>query len=429
MDLIIKGGRIVDLKMGIDEVLDVYIKDAKISSIQKPSECQTTDFKNTKTINAHGKVVVPGLIDVHTHLREPGYEHKETIKTGTHSAAAGGFTAVCCMANTNPVNDNKSVTQHILEKAHKEGYVKVYPIGAISKGLKGKKLADFHELKDAGVVAISDDGNPVMNSALMSKAMEYAKELNLSIVSHCEDIFLSSSGMMHEGLVSNRLGLKGIPSAAEAIMVARDILLSELTDAPIHIAHVSTEASIRLIRQAKKWGLKVTAETAPHYFTLTDEAVTNLDTNTKMNPPLRSKKDVEAIKEALADGTIDVIATDHAPHHLKEKDVAFDKAKTGIVGLETALPLTLKLIEEGVLTLGNAISKLTCNPARILKIEGGSLMVGKPADITLIDLERSYVVDIYAFKSKSKNSPFHGWKLKGKAILTIVDGQIISKDA
>lgn len=428
MDLIIKGGRIVDPQTGIDEVLDVYIKDTKISSIQKPGECQTTDFKNTKTINAHGKVVVPGLIDVHTHLREPGYEHKETIKTGTHSAAGGGFTAVCCMANTNPVNDNKSVTRYILEKAHKEGYVKVYPIGAISKGLTGKELADFHELKDAGVVAISDDGNPVMNSALMRKAMEYAKELNLPIVSHCEDILLSSSGMMHEGPVSNRLGLKGIPSAAEAIMVARDILLSELTDAPIHIAHVSTEASIRLIKQAKKWGLKVTAETAPHYFTLTDEAVTNLDTNTKMNPPLRSKKDIEAVKEALADGTIDVIATDHAPHSPKEKDVVFDKAKTGIVGLETALPLTLKLIEEGVLTLADAISKLTCDPARIFKIEGGSLMVGKPADITLIDLERPYVVDIYAFKSKSKNSPFHGWKLKGKAILTIVDGQIIFED-
>lgn len=429
MDLIIRGGRVIDPKMGIDEKLDILIRNGRIASIEKPRNLKGKDNgTHVKAIDVQGKIVVPGLIDVHTHLREPGYEHKETIRTGTLSAATGGFTAVCCMANTNPVNDNNSVSQHILRKAREQGYVKVYPIGAVSKGLKGEELAEYEQLKSAGAVAISDDGNSIMNSAFMRMALTHAKMFNLPVISHCEDIHLTASGVMHEGEVSHRLGLTGMPSAAETIMVVRDILLSELTDSPVHIAHVSTEESVRFIRESKRYGVKVTAEATPHHFTLTDEAVQTLDTNTKMKPPLRSKRDVEAVKEALKDGTIDVIATDHAPHSLEEKDVSFDKAANGIVGLETALPLTLRLVKQGVLPLSDAMAKLTCNPAGILRLEGGSLEVGGPADITIIDPEKEYIVNTQAFKSKGKNSPFHGWRLKGKAMLTIVDGQIVFQE-
>jgi len=422
--LLIKSGRVIDPSAGIDDYLDILIDQGKIIEIGRGGE-RGKDSEITQIIDAQGKVVVPGLIDMHVHLREPGHEYKETIKTGCQAAACGGFTSIACMPNTNPVNDNQSVTEYILDRARREGCVNVFPVAAITKGLRGELLTEMGELKNAGVVAVSDDGKSIRNSELMRRSMEYAKNFNLLVICHCEDLDLGADGVMNEGFTSTRLGLKRIPNAAEEVIVARDILLAELTGCSIHIAHVSTEGSVRIIREAKSRGVKVTAETAPHYFSLSEEALESFDTNLKVNPPLRSKRDVEAIKKGLEDETLDVIATDHAPHSSLEKDVEFDYASSGMIGLETALPLALKLVKEKVLSLPELILKLTTNPARILGISKGSLNLGADADITIIDLSSKKKVDVNQFKSKSRNSPFHGWELEGEVLYTIVRGVVV----
>jgi dihydroorotase len=377
----------------------------------------------TQIIDASGKIVTPGLIDMHVHLREPGQEHKETIATGCRAAVAGGFTAVCCMPNTNPVNDSRQVTELILEKASKANLARVYPVAAISKGLAGKTLCEYGDLKAAGAIAVSDDGNPVMNSRLMRMALESARDIGLLSISHCEDLDLAAGGAMNAGPVATRLGLSGIPNESESIMVQRDIALSELTGAPVHIAHVSTAESVHAVREAKAGGIGVTAETAPHYFTLTDEAVQEYHTNAKMNPPLRSQRDREAIRRGLADGTIDAIATDHAPHASIEKDVAFDEAPNGIIGLETALPLGLQLVRDGVISIQMLIEKMSTNPARILKLEHG-LAVGRAADITIIDPDVAFSVEADQLHSLSRNMPYDGWQMIGKAVLSMVAGRV-----
>ncbi|MBI3811914.1 MAG: dihydroorotase, partial [Nitrospirae bacterium] len=369
--------------------------------------------------------VVPGFVDLHVHLREPGFEYKETIKTGTEAAAAGGFTSICCMPNTNPVNDNQSVTRMILEKARQEGLVHVYPIGAITKGSKGEELSEVGDLVRAGCVAITDDGKPVMNSEVMRRAMEYALAFDLTVIDHCEDEHLMEGGVMNEGVVSMELGLKGIPAAAEEVMVARNLILAELTGARLHLAHISTAGSVRLIREAKSRGVRVSAETCPHYFSLTEEAVRGYNTLAKMNPPLRTSQDRDAVRQGLKDGTLDVIATDHAPHAEDEKDREFDLAPFGIVGLETALPLTLMLVEEGVLSVDEAVAKLTVHPARVMRLNKGHLGAGADADLSLIDPEATWTVDPKKLRSKSKNTPFGGWKMKGLVSMTIVDGRVV----
>ena len=427
MKWLIKGGRFIDPRHQVDDLMDIYVYQGKILDIQPvPAKRSAKNLSDFRVIPAEGLVVTPGLIDIHTHLREPGFEYKETILTGTQAAVAGGLTAVACMANTQPVNDNQSVTEYILKKAKEARMARVFPIGAISPGLKGEGLAEIGELKAAGVVALSDDGHPVTNSQLMRRAMEYARGFDLPIISHCEDLSLSRTGVMNEGAVSAWLGLYGIPSAAEEIMVYRDIQLCQLTQAPLHIAHVSTAGSVQLIREAKKKGLPVTAETAPHYFSLTEEAVIGFDTQAKMNPPLRTKDDSLAIQKGLKDGTIEVIASDHAPHNSLEKEVEFEQAAMGIIGLETILPLTLGLVHRGILTLPQAIAKLTEGPARVLKLSNyGHLPKGSSANLTIMDPDLEFQVDIHSFRSKSRNSPFHGWKLKGKALLTMVEGRVV----
>ena len=420
MNILIKNGHIIDPANKVDEKLDLLVSDGKISKLGKPGSLPAS---GSQVIDAAGKFVVPGLIDMHVHLREPGFEYKETIATGTAAAKAGGFTSVCCMPNTNPVNDNRSVTEFILAQA-RSASTQVFPIGAVTKGSKGEELAEMGELHAAGCVAISDDGKPVMNASMMRRAMEYSTIFDMLIISHCEDSSLSFKGVMNDGIVSTELGLRGIPRAAEDVMTARDISLAELAGCRLHIAHVSTAGSVRLIRDAKSRGVKVTAETCPHYFSLTEEAVRGYNTLAKMNPPLRTGDDVTAINQGLKDGTIDVIATDHAPHAMDEKSGEFDYAPFGIVGLETALGLTLKLVQEGVFSLAEAIRKLSVNPALILKLDKGTLSVGADADITMIDLNEDWTVDASQFKSKSKNTPFDGWKLRGKAVRTIVGGKI-----
>ena len=423
MMTLIKGGMVID-PGNITGMFDILVKDKKIYKIIDPGD--KTDFlkSEVQVIDASGMVVVPGLIDMHVHLREPGQEYKETIRTGCMAAAAGGFTAVCPMPNTEPVNDNRQITEYIIKKAGIEDAPRVYPVAAISMGLKGKDFCEYGELKDSGAIALSDDGNPVSNSNFMRRAMEYAKGFGLLIISHCEDLSLAAQGVMNEGHVATHMGLEGIPNAAESIMVMRDIALSELTGAYLHIAHVSTTESVNAVRQAKQRGVLVTAETAPHYFTLTHEAVKGYNTNAKMNPPLRSAADREAVRQGLADGTIDVIATDHAPHSSIEKEVEFDKAANGIIGLETSLPLGLKLVKDGVLALPELIEKMSLNPAKILGVKRG-IKAELPADITIIDTRKNFTVDAKKFKSKSRNTPFDGWKLQGKAVLTMVEGTVI----
>jgi dihydroorotase len=418
MNILIKNGRVIDPANKVDGKLDVLVSGGKIAKIGKPGSLPAN---GAKVIDASGKLVVPGLIDMHVHLREPGFEYKETIETGTAAARAGGFTSVCCMPNTSPVNDNRSVTEFIISQAAKAA-ARVYPIGAITKGSRGEELAEMGELHDAGCVAVSDDGKPVMNAAVMRRALEYSRIFGMLVISHCEDALLSDKGVMNEGAVSTELGLRGIPRAAEDVMTARDIALAELTGARLHIAHVSTEGSVRLVRDAKARKVRVTAETCPHYFSLTEDAVRGYNTMAKMNPPLRTAGDVAAIKEGLRDGTIDAIATDHAPHALDEKSGEFDYAPFGVVGLETALGLTFKLVEEGVLSLSGAIGKLSANPASILGMDKGTLTEGSDADIAVIDPDAEWTVDASQFKSKSKNTPFQGWKLKGRAVRTIVGG-------
>jgi dihydroorotase len=425
VNLVLRNGRVIDPASGLDAVVDVLIENGIVVEINANIEIGSDRLKQFEQIDASGKWVVPGLIDMHVHLREPGEEYKETIASGTLAAAAGGFTSVACMPNTHPVNDCAAVTQYILEKARDEGSCRVFPVGAISMGIEGKNLTEYGELRSAGVVAVSDDGRPVMNSMLMRRALEYAKTFDLLVVSHCEDLDIGGAGLMNEGPVSTRLGLRGIPRAAEEIMVARDILLAELTRSRLHLAHISTAGSVSLIREAKRRGIAVSAETAPHYLTLTDELISTFDPVYKVNPPLRSSEDVEAIKAGLADGTIDVIASDHAPHSTVEKDLEFEYAANGMIGLESTLPLILQIMREGVLTPLEAVAKLSCNPARILAIPFGALRKGKAADLTLIDPEVKYTIDVNRFKSKSRNCPFDGMEAQGKAVMTLVGGRVV----
>ena len=435
MRILIKNGRVVDPGSRIDGLRDLLVEDGKISAVVDAGR----DFAGAgtdpsgaepapdRTIDATGCIVTPGLIDMHVHFRDPGYEYKETIETGCRAAAAGGFTAVCPMPNTRPINDNSQITRYILKKAAEAQSAKVYPVAAVSMASEGKALCEYGELKAAGAVALSDDGNPVLNAELLRRAMEYAGIFGLFIISHCEDIALAAGGVMNEGPVATRLGLRGIPNAAESVHVMRDIAICELTQRPLHIAHVSTAESVRAIRDAKKRGAPVTAETAPHYFTLTHTAVENYNTHAKMNPPLRSEKDREAILEALADGTIDAIATDHAPQSAIEKEVEFDRAANGIIGLETSVPLCLALVEQKILTLEALIKKMSTNPGRIIGHEN-RIALGSPADLTMLDTERMHTVDAGGFQSLSRNTPFNGRRLNGKAVLTMVDGKVVFED-
>jgi dihydroorotase len=423
--LLLKGGLVLDPAQNLEERRDLLIEDGRIAVLAAP---EALPEEAHEVIDVSGQVVCPGLIDMHTHLREPGQEYKETIATGGQAAAAGGFTAVACMPNTLPVNDSATVTRYILEKAAQAKGVRVYPVAALSQGSKGEILAEYGELKEAGAMALSDDGKPVANSQLMRRALEYAHTFEMLVISHSEDLTLTGTGVMHEGVVSLEMGLKGIPAAAEEVAIFRDIELARLTGARLHIAHVSTTGSVAIIRQAKAQGVKVTAETAPHYFSLTDAAVRGFNTNAKMSPPLRTATDVMAIRAGLADGALDCIATDHAPHSILEKEVEFDQAANGIIGLETALGLSLELVQGGVLSLAELIAKLSTNPASILGVPGGTLQVGAPADITVIDRHKSWTVDVEQFKSKSRNSPFDGRQMTGRAVMTIVGGEIKFKD-
>jgi dihydroorotase len=424
MKILIKGGHVIDPANGIDDIMDILIEDGVIVLVDP-----AIDEEKSEIINAVDMYVVPGLIDIHTHMRDPGQEYKEDLISGTRAAAAGGVTSLACMPNTSPINDNLAVTRYIIEKAEKQGSVNVFPVGAISQGMKGDVLTEMGDMKSAGCVAFSDDGVPVVSGELMRRALEYADTFDVPIISHAEDLSLVGEGCMNEGAVSTELGLKGVPWVAEDSATAREIMLAEFTGARLHVAHVSTKGSVDLVRQAKARGVRVTCEATPHHFTLTEEAVRGYDTNAKMNPPLRTEEDVAAIKEGLKDGTIDAIATDHAPHHIDEKNVEFAIALNGIVGLETMLPLSLQLVRDGAIGLTQAIALMTCQPARILGIERGTLGVGRVADIAIVDLERDWSVDPAKLLSKSKNTPFAGKRLKGVAVRTLVAGKtVFSRD-
>ncbi|TMQ26126.1 MAG: dihydroorotase [Candidatus Rokuibacteriota bacterium] len=420
MSLLVRNGRVVDPANSLDAVQDVLIAGDRIERLGP-----NLTAPGATVLDATGKIVCPGFIDLHVHLREPGQEYKETVATGTRAAAAGGFTAVCCMANTHPVNDNRAVTDYIRAKAETQGVVRVYPIGAVTRNLGGEALAELAELAEAGCVAFSDDGKCVMNAALYRHAMEYTLPFGTPLISHAEDHALAQGGAMNEGVVSTELGLPGIPAAAEDVMVARDILLAELTGAHVHIAHVSTAGAVRLVRDAKARGVRVTAEVTPHHLLLTEEAVRSFDANTKMNPPLRSKRDAEAVLEALIDGTIDCIATDHAPHASSEKEGEFDHAAFGIVGLETAVGLLMdRLVKPGIVPLPTLVARLSRDPARLLGLPGGSLAPGAPADLTLLDPAARWTIEPARFQSRSRNTPFGGWTVTGKPWKTIVGGRV-----
>jgi len=424
--ILIRGGRVIDPSCNTDDVNDVYLEDGKVADVGR----KIGSPDGALVLDATGKMVSPGLIDVHVHLREPGQEELETVATGAMAAAAGGFSAVCAMPNTDPVTDNQAAIGFIVSQAQRASKARVYPIGAISLGQKGHQLAEFGELVGAGAVAVSDDGKPVVSSHLMRTALEYARTFGIPVADHCEDPTLSAGGAMHEGIVSTRLGLKGIPAAAEEIMVARDILLAELTGGHIHLCHMSTRGSVELIRRAKGKGLRVTAEACPHHFTLTHEACEGYDTNAKMNPPLREPEDREAIRQALRDGTIDAICTDHAPHHYDAKEREFDDAPNGIIGLETAFGLAVtNLVETELLTLPDLINRMSTMPAKIFRLPGGSLRPGSPADVLIADPKARWVVDPAAFFSKSRNSPFGGRQLTGLAEVTIVRGEVVFQRA
>jgi dihydroorotase len=420
--ILIRGGRILDPARTTDETADLLLQDGKVEALGQGLGRPD----GVEVIDAAGKVVAPGLIDLHVHLREPGQEDVETVASGAMAAAAGGFSAVCAMPNTDPVTDNQAAVGFIVSQAQRAGKARVYPIGAISLGQKGQQLAEFGELVGAGAVAVSDDGRPVVSSHLMRTALEYARTFGIPVADHCEDPTLAAEGAMHEGLVSTRLGLKGVPAAAEEIMVARDILLAELTGGHVHLCHMSTRGSVELIRRAKEKGLRVTAEACPHHFTLTHEAVEGYNTNAKMNPPLREPEDREAIRQGLRDGTIDVICTDHAPHHYDAKEREFDNAPNGIIGLETALGLAItELVHGGLLDLPTLVTRMSTMPARIFNLPGGSLARGAPADVVIMDPAVPWTVDPGAFYSKSRNTPFTGRRLRGRADVTIVRGQVV----
>lgn len=418
---VIKNGTLVDPGNRVG-AYDIWIEGERILEVVSRGEKAIPD--DAEVIDAEGLLVFPGLIDLHVHLREPGEEYKETIESGTRAAAAGGFTAVCCMPNTKPVNDSPEITKFIVDQAQKAGYARVYPAAAITGGLSGGSLCEYGELKEAGAVAITDDGRPVENAQILRRAMEYAKGFDMLVMSHCEEFSLVAGGCMNEGFTATKMGLPGIPNVSESLAVIRDIHLAELTETRLHIAHVSTKESIEAIRQAKARGVKVTAETAPHYFTLTDEAVKGYNTHAKMNPPLRSEEDRQAVRDALSDGTLDTIATDHAPHSPLEKEVEFNHAMNGILGLETSLPLSLALVEEGVLTMEQLISRMSKTPASILGLDN-DLKEGALADLTLVDKNKEWVVLASELQSKSVNTPFEGWTVKGRAVRTMVGGKTV----
>jgi len=420
--LLIKNGRVVDPSSGLDKTTDVLIDKGKIAAV-KPN----IRASGAKIIDASRLVVAPGFIDMHVHLREPGQEEKETLSTGALAAARGGFTSIACMPNTEPVNDNRGVTEYILSEAKKNAVVNIFPVASITRGQLGKELTDMADLSDAGAVAFSDDGFPVQNAQVMRRALEYSKILSTIIIDHCEDKNLSAEGVMHEGYHSYLFGLKGIPSSSEEIMVSRDIILAQRADSPVHIAHLSTKGAAELVRDAKRKKVKVTAEVTPHHLFLTDSSLENYDTSCKVNPPLRSKEDVQALIRAVKDGIIDAFATDHAPHTVDEKSVEFDKAPFGINGLETAVSLCLdRLVNAKVISLRKFIEMISFNPALILGLENkGRIQVGADADLTLLNLRQEIVVDVNTFKSKGRNNPFHGWKLKGAPEMTIVGGKVV----
>ncbi len=420
--ILIQGGRVIDPSRGTDGVADVYLTDGKVAAVGS----NIVGEEGTLVIPAAGKVVAPGLIDLHVHLREPGQEDQETVATGAMAAAAGGFTAVCAMPNTDPVVDNQGTVGFIVSQAQRAAKARVYPIGAISLGQRGEKLAEFGELVGAGAVAVSDDGKPVMSSHLMRTALEYARTFSIPVADHCEDLALAEGGAMHEGIVATRLGLKGIPAAAEEIMVARDIILAELTGGHVHLCHMSTRGSVELIRRGKERGIRVTAEATPHHFTLTHDACEGYNTNAKMNPPLRENADREAIRQGLRDGTLDVIASDHAPHHYDAKEREFDDAPNGILGLETALGLAIsELVETGLMSLSDLLLRMSTQPARIFNLPGGSLGIGAPADVVVFDPKARWTVDPSRFHSRSRNTPFGGRSLTGRAEVTIVRGRVV----
>ncbi len=429
MRLLITGGTVIDPANDVEGPRDVMIVEGCIAAVAEPGAVgekgeALSEPGDTIVVDASGCLVLPGLIDMHVHLREPGYEYRETIASGTQAAAAGGFTAVACMANTKPVNDNAAVTEYILDRARVARHANVFPIGAVSAGLEGAQLAEIGEMRRAGIVAISDDGRPVSDSGLMRRALEYARMFDMAVIAHEEDCGLAAGGVMNEGAMSVRLGLKGMPAAAEEAMIARDIALAELTGGKLHIAHLSTAGAVEMVRQAKSRGLRVTAEAAPHHFTLTEEAVAGYNPNAKMNPPLRTARDVEAVRAGLRDGVIDCIASDHAPHHPDEKEVEFDHALNGIIGLETTLPLALRLVEEGM-ALSRLVRALTAAPAAVLGIDRGTLSVGAAADVSVVDPACAWTYRAAQGFSKSRNSPFDGWEMCGRARTTIVGGRVV----
>ena len=419
--LLVREARVVDPSQGLDRVSDLLIEDGRIGGIGGSIPVQ-----GAEVLEARGLVAVPGFVDMHVHLREPGFEYKETIASGTAAAAAGGFAAVASMANTHPVNDCAAVTEYILKKAAVAGKARVHPVGATTKAMEGRELAEIGEMVAAGAVAISDDGQPVSDPNVMRRAMEYAKMFGIAVIEHCETLELHTGGVMNEGYWSTTLGLRGIPRASEEIAVARNIRLAELTGARFHVAHLSTAGALRSVREAKARGLAVTCEVTPHHLLLTDERVSRYDTQAKMKPPLTTEEDRQALLEGLRDGAVDAIATDHAPHHQDEKDDDFDSAPFGIVGLETAVALCLdRLVRPGIISLSRMVELLSSGPARILRVEGGTLALGSRADVTLLDLERPFRVEPQSFLSKGKSTPFAGWELTGRAVRTIVGGTTV----
>lgn len=420
--IFLKGGRVVDPSQDLDGVRDVLLVDAKVAELGESLEVPEA----ARVVDCSGLVVTPGLIDVHVHLREPGEEHKETIATGARAAAAGGFTAVCAMPNTDPPIDDPAVVGFVVAQGRRAGAARVYPTGCISVARKGERLALIGEMVAAGAVAITDDGRPVMDSGLMRLALLYSQAFGVPVADHPEDISLSGRGSMNAGLVATRLGLNGKPNAAEDIHIARDLMLAELTGGHLHLQHCSTEFGVEMIRQAKARGVHVTAEASPHHLVLTEDAVEGYRTEAKMNPPLRTAQDRDAVRAGLADGTLDIIATDHAPHHYDEKEAAFADAPNGIVGLETALGVVLThVVGEGVIDLPTMVERMSCQPARVFNLQGGTLAVGSVADVTVFDPEAVWTVDAKAFVSKSSNTPFGGWELRGRPRYTVVDGRIV----